>query len=104
MAGDGHFVEARQWRGRGAPRVDVPQKIKDLLEETYRQGTVRREPVDEHEGEALGVFIRLIRAHARHRGLRAHHQLVREEDGQLYVQFRMAAPRPYTSLPREKRH
>lgn len=101
---EGGFIPPEQWRGRGAPKVEVPREIREWLDYTYEQNVVRREPIDEDAGEDVARFIRLMNLHAKHRGLVAHHQFVKDERGRRCIQFRMTDRRTYdTSLPRESR-
>lgn len=68
------------WRGRGAPRRQVPPEIAQLAEDTYRTGQCGTATIVTEEDEAdARELVNLLTSYARSRGKRLNTQREDEE-------------------------
>lgn len=66
------------WRGRGAPRKQVPDEIKDLAESTYKTGKVGHVVVAEDEEDDAKELVGLLTSYANGKNKRM--RIQREEN------------------------
>lgn len=95
------FRDDSEWRGRGAPPIDVPEEIQVWMERTHRDNTFIEVPCNPAAQETKD-FIRLCVVYARRQGKKTQHQFVQRGD-ETVLRVRMREPRAYSPpLPREK--
>lgn len=95
------FRSDKDWRGRGAPPIIVPEEIQVWMERTYRDNTFAEIPCNPAAQEVKD-FIRLCNVYAKRQHKRLQHQFI-ERDDTTFLRVRMREPRPYSRpLPREK--
>lgn len=87
------FKPDAEWRGAGAPPVEVPQEIADALDRTYATGAIAEDEADETAQETYDV-IRLMRLYATRQGKKLDTQFF-DRDGRTYLRFRMRDKRKY---------
>lgn len=91
----GHFATPQQApMPVGRQRKDIPAALVQVLEETYRQGLVYEEQIDDTED--VQELLQLCQLHARRRGLSFRYRLYEDDDGRPWVRFRMCRKRAYT--------
>jgi hypothetical protein len=77
------------WRGRGRPRREVPDQVKDMADSTYRTGNVGVVHVEADEEEELRELVGYLNSYAGSLGRRMRVQ--REDDT---VRFEMVDIKP----------
>lgn len=96
--------ESEAWRGPGAPPVDVPREFAEIMERTYREGSVCELPCDRMSQDAV-ILVRLLRIYANRKGKALSHQFFDDDEGREHIRFKMRDKREYNTdnLPRRRR-
>lgn len=71
---------AEVWRGRGHPRRQIPEEVRDMADATYRTGKVGRVTIDADDEEDAAELVRLLRSYAKSLGRRMR---IQRDDDQL---------------------
>jgi hypothetical protein len=93
------------WRSRGAPPLQIPPKVVELLEHSYTKNVVMELPA-EPDSEDTKQFLSVCRTYARRQGKSFHSQWAEDpETGESILRFKMRAKRGYTTTdaPRDRR-
>lgn len=77
--------KAVSWRGRGHPRREIPQPVKDMADGTLNTGRVGVVRYGEEDIEDVRELKRLLRSYAKGLGLR-----MRIQDGEGVLRFELA--------------
>lgn len=62
--------KADVWRGRGKPRREIPENVRDIANSTYKTGNVATVEIGPGEDDDATELIKMLRAYARHLGRR----------------------------------
>lgn len=79
--------EASGWRGRGAPRKQVPDKVLEMLRHTDRTGEVGVIDARDDSDEEVRQVLAYLRAGARHMGRKVR---IQHDEENRVVRFQLA--------------